>query len=61
AEKGDYCDLIERGVMDPTRVVRTALRNAASVAGLLLTTRCVIVDEPGKKEDNEHAHHGHHH
>ena len=50
--------LVERGVIDPTKVVRTALQNAASVSGLLLTTRCVIVDEPGKKE--EHAGHGHH-
>ncbi|MEK7467765.1 MAG: chaperonin GroEL [Planctomycetota bacterium] len=62
AEKGDYCDLIERGVIDPTKVVRAALQNAASVAGLLLTTRCVIVDEPGKKDDHDaHGHHGHHH
>ncbi|MCC6740378.1 MAG: chaperonin GroEL [Planctomycetia bacterium] len=62
AEKGDYCDLVERGVIDPTRVVRTALQNAASVSGLLLTTRCVIVDEPGKKDEHAgHGHHGHHH
>ncbi len=62
AEKGEYCDLIERGVIDPTKVVRTALQNAASVSGLLLTTRCVIVDEPGKKDSHEgHGHHGHAH
>ena len=64
AEKGEYCDLIERGVIDPTRVVRTALQNAASVSGLLLTTRCVIVDEPGKADEHAghgHGHHGHAH
>ncbi|MBI2923171.1 MAG: chaperonin GroEL [Planctomycetes bacterium] len=59
ADKGETCNLIARGVIDPTRVVKTAVQNAASVAGLLLTTKCVIVDEPGKKEDHQHS--GHHH
>ena len=59
ADKNEYCDLIERGVIDPTRVVRTALQNAASVAGLLLTTQCLIVEEESKKDEGGHA--GHHH
>ena len=38
ADKDEYCDLVEAGVIDPAKVVRTALQNAASVASLLLTT-----------------------
>jgi len=41
-----YEDLVEAGVIDPTKVVRTALQNASSIAGLLLTTECVIVERP---------------
>ena len=47
-----YGDMIEMGVIDPAKVVRTALQNAASVAGLLLTTECAIVD---RKEDDKAA------
>jgi len=39
-----YCDMIEAGVIDPTKVTRMALENAASIAGLLLTTKAVITD-----------------
>lgn len=39
-------DLLEAGVLDPTKVTRTAIENAASIASMLLTTECVIVDEP---------------
>ncbi|MEX2530771.1 MAG: chaperonin GroEL [Gemmatimonadota bacterium] len=46
----EYEDLVEAGVIDPTKVVRTALQNAASIAGLLLTTECVIVDHPEEDE-----------
>ena len=42
----DYEDLVEAGVIDPTKVVRTALQNAASIAGLLLTTECTVVEHP---------------
>ena len=42
----EYCDMIKAGVIDPTKVVRTALQNAASVAGLLLTTEAMIADIP---------------
>ena len=45
----EYGDLIKAGVIDPTKVVRTALQNAASVSGLLLTTDCMIADEPEEK------------
>ena len=45
-----YEDLLEAGVIDPTKVVRTALQNAASVAGLLLTTEALIAEKPEKKK-----------
>ncbi len=46
AASGDYEDLVKAGIIDPTKVVRSALQNAASVAGLMLTTECVISDKP---------------
>ncbi len=49
AATGEYGDLVEAGVVDPTKVTRTALQNAASVAGLLLTTDCAVAELP--KED----------
>ena len=42
-------DLIASGVVDPTKVTRTALQNAASISGLLLTTECLITDLPSKE------------
>jgi chaperonin GroEL len=47
---GEYQDLVAAGVLDPTKVVRYALQNAGSVAGLLLTTECLITDEPEDKK-----------
>jgi chaperonin GroEL len=47
---GDYEDLVKAGVVDPTKVTRTALQNSASIAGLLLTTECMITEIPEKKE-----------
>ena len=46
ADKDAYCDLLEAGVIDPAKVVRTALQNAASVAALLLTTSCLLTEIP---------------
>ncbi|MGB0413774.1 MAG: TCP-1/cpn60 chaperonin family protein, partial [Coraliomargarita sp.] len=43
---GEYVDLVAEGIVDPAMVTRTALQNAGSVAGLLLTTECMITDEP---------------
>jgi chaperonin GroEL len=52
-----YEDLVAAGVVDPTKVTRSALQNAASIAGLLLTTECLITDIPEKEEaGGEHAH-----
>jgi chaperonin GroEL len=50
AEAGDYCDLMAAGVIDPTKVVRFALQNAASVASLLLTTEAMVAEKPKEKE-----------
>ncbi|MEZ0386537.1 MAG: chaperonin GroEL [Verrucomicrobium sp.] len=52
---GEYVDLIKAGVVDPTKVTRSALQNAASISGLLLTTECLISDIP-KEEKAEAAH-----
>jgi chaperonin GroEL len=52
-----YGDLIKDGVLDPAKVVRSALQNAASIAGLLLTTECMIVEKA--KKDDAHAGHKH--
>ena len=46
ADKDAYCDLVEAGVIDPAKVVRTALQNASSVAALLLTTSCLLTEIP---------------
>ena len=48
AQTGEYRDFIEAGIVDPTKVVRVALQNAASVAGLLITTEAMITDRPKK-------------
>ena len=47
----DYEDLVKSGIVDPTKVVRIALQNAASVAGLMITTEAMIADKPEKKKD----------
>ncbi len=49
ARNDEYKNLIAAGIVDPTKVTRTALENAASISGLLLTTECVITDEPEKE------------
>ena len=54
--KDDYVDLIAQGVVDPTKVARSALQNAASIAGLLLTTECVITDLPEEEAPEPHGH-----
>ena len=48
AQTGEYVDFIDAGIVDPTKVVRVALQNAASVAGLLITTEAMITDRPKK-------------
>ena len=48
ANTGEYVDLIKAGIIDPAKVTRSALQNAASIAGLFLTTEAVIADKPEK-------------
>jgi chaperonin GroEL len=54
----EYEDLVKAGVVDPKKVTRTALQNAASIAGLLLTTECLITEIPEKKKEAPAGHHG---
>jgi chaperonin GroEL len=54
AATGEFGDLIEAGILDPTKVTRLALQNSASVAGLLLTTEVMVAEAP--KEEAEHSH-----
>ena len=49
AQTGEYVDLVKAGIIDPTKVVRTALQDAASVAGLLITTEAMVAEKPEKK------------
>jgi len=49
AAKDEYCDLVKAGIIDPTKVVRSALQNAASVAGLMLTTEACVAEAPKKE------------
>ena len=46
AAKDEFCDMIERGILDPTKVARSALQNAASVAAMVLTTESLVTDIP---------------
>jgi chaperonin GroEL len=55
AATGEYGDMLEMGILDPTKVTRLALQNAASVAGLLLTTEVMVAESP---KDDEHKHGG---
>ncbi len=50
AQKEEFCDMIERGIIDPTKVVRLALQNAASVASLLITTEALVAEKPKKEK-----------
>jgi chaperonin GroEL len=54
AATGEYGDMVEMGILDPTKVTRLALQNAASVAGLLLTTEVMIAESP-KEEEHSHG------
>jgi len=56
--QADYVDMIDSGVIDPTKVTRTALQNASSIAGLLLTTECLVTDIPEKEKTPPMPPHG---
>jgi chaperonin GroEL len=61
AETGSYGDLLAAGIVDPVKVTKAALANAASVAGLLLTTQSAVVEKPAEPEDDHGHGHGHSH
>lgn len=64
AATGEYGDLIAQGVIDPVKVTRSALQNAASIAAMLLTTEVLVVEKPANVEPEAgggHGHHGHSH
>jgi chaperonin GroEL len=64
AEAGEYADLAARGVVDPVKVTKAALVNAASIATMVLTTESAVVDKPEEEDEAEHGHghsHGHSH
>ncbi|MBD1850817.1 chaperonin GroEL [Leptolyngbya sp. ST-U4] len=50
AARGEFVDMFEAGIVDPAKVTRSALQNAASIAGMVLTTECIVVDKPEPKE-----------
>jgi chaperonin GroEL len=51
AQNGEYVNLISKGIIDPTKVVRAALQNAASIAGLLITTEAMVAERPKKETE----------
>ena len=62
AATGEFGDLVAVGVLDPLKVTRSALENAASIAGMLLTTEALVVEKPEEDEESEAGHrHGHSH
>ncbi|MEG3437013.1 chaperonin GroEL [Pannus brasiliensis CCIBt3594] len=50
AASGEFSDMFESGIVDPAKVTRSALQNAASIAGMVLTTECIVVDKPEKEK-----------
>ena len=61
AANDSYGNLLAMGVIDPVKVVRTALQNAASVAGLMLTTECLVAERPKEEKAAAGGHAGHGH
>lgn len=58
AQTMEYTDMIKAGIIDPTKVVRTALQDAASVASLIITTEAIITEKPADKDSGHHSHGG---
>ncbi|MGE3625710.1 MAG: chaperonin GroEL [Hyphomicrobiales bacterium] len=55
AQSDEYCDMLQKGIIDPAKVVRTALQDAASIAGLLVTTEAGVAESPKKDEPHMHG------
>ena len=58
AQTGEYGDMIAFGILDPTKVTRSALQNAASIAGLMITTEAMVAEAPKKEAAPAHDHGG---
>jgi chaperonin GroEL len=56
AATGEYGDMVDMGILDPTKVTRSALQNAASIAGLMITTECMVAESPKREEKGGHGH-----
>ena len=61
AATGEIVDLVKIGIIDPAKVTRAALQNAASIAALVLTTEALVVEKKEDSDDEGHAGHGHSH
>jgi len=62
AATGEYGDLVAQGVIDPVKVTRSAVQNAASIAGMLITTEVLVSDKPEEPVSDDAGHgHGHSH
>ena len=61
AATGEYGDLMAQGIIDPVKVTRSAVQNAASIAGMLITTETLVVEKPEEKEASASDGHGHSH
>jgi len=59
AATSEYGDMVDMGILDPTKVTRFALQNAASIAGLMITTECMVAEQPKKDEKGGHGGHDH--
>ena len=55
AATGEYGDMVEMGILDPTKVTRSALQNAVSIAGLMITTEVMVAEMPKDEEPHGHA------
>ena len=55
AATGEYVDMSSAGIVDPAKVTRSGLQNAASIAGMVLTTECIVADLPEKKDTSAPA------
>lgn len=58
ADALEYVDMVEAGIIDPTKVVRTALQNASSISALLITTQALVTEVPEKEKDKAMGGHG---
>ena len=61
AATGEMVDLVKAGIIDPAKVTRAALQNAASIAALVLTTECLVADKPGEGSAGRRWRHGRRH